>query len=79
MDIVKRLLHHSNMIIDNAAPIAQGHLPNNTQITALKTPIVDEECGISVSIRLLHPQRITRKKLLESEMATEKRLADFWF
>ena len=31
VDIVKRLLHHSNMIIDNAAPIAQGHLPNNTR------------------------------------------------
>ena len=27
IDIVKRLLHHSGMIIDNATPIAQGHLP----------------------------------------------------
>lgn len=72
VDIVKRLLHHSNMIIDNVAPIAQGHLPNNTRITALKTPIVDEDCGISVSIRLLHPQRITRRKLIESGMATEE-------
>lgn len=72
VDIVKRLLHHSNMIIDNAAPIAQGHLPNNTRITALKTPIVGEDCGISVSIRLLHPQRITRRKLIESGMATEE-------
>lgn len=32
VDIVKRLLHHSGMIIDNATPIAQGHLPNNTRI-----------------------------------------------
>ena len=31
VDIVKRLLHHSGMIIDNATPIAQGHLPNNTR------------------------------------------------
>ena len=29
-DIVKRLLHHSGMIIDNASPMSQGHLPNNT-------------------------------------------------
>ena len=72
VDIVKRLLHHSNMIIDNAAPIAQGHLPHNTRITALKTPIVDDTCGIAVSIRLLHPQRITRRKLIESGMATEE-------
>ena len=71
VDIVKRLLHHSGMIIDNAAPIAQGHLPNNTRITALKNPIVDEDCGIAVSIRLLHPQRIDRSCLIESGMATE--------
>ena len=38
IDIVKKLLHHSGMIIDNAAPIAQGHLPNNTRVTALKEP-----------------------------------------
>lgn len=28
VDIVKRLLHHSGMIIDNASPMSQGHLPN---------------------------------------------------
>ena len=58
VDIVKRLLHHSGMLIDNMIPIAQGHLPNNTRIAALKTPIVDDDRGISVSIRLLHPARV---------------------
>ena len=72
VDIVKRLLHHSGMIIDNATPLAQGHLPNNTRITAIKTPIVDECCGVSVSIRLLHPQRVDRKCIIESGMATEE-------
>ena len=75
IDIVKRLLHHSGMIIDNATPIAQGHLPNNTRITAIKSPVVDEEAGISVSIRLLHPQRIDRSHLIESGMATEEMVA----
>ena len=75
VDIVKRLLHHSGMIIDNATPIAQGHLPNNTRITALKSPIVDEECGIAVSIRLLHPQRVDRNCLIKSEMATEEMIS----
>ena len=72
VDIVKRLLHHSGMIIDNATPMAQGHLPNNTRITAIKTPVVDECCGVSVSIRLLHPQRVDRKCIIESGMATEE-------
>lgn len=76
VDIIKRLLHHSGMIIDNATPISQGHLPNNTRITALKEPIIDEKKGISVSIRLLHPQRITRDKIIETQMATEE-MMDF--
>lgn len=75
VDIVKRLLHHSGMIIDNATPIAQGHLPNNTRITAIKSPVVDEDCGISVSIRLLHPQRVDRKCLIDSGMANEEMVA----
>ncbi|MFI3326721.1 MAG: ATPase, T2SS/T4P/T4SS family [Clostridia bacterium] len=75
-DIIKRLLHHSGMIIDNATPIAQGHLPNNTRITVLKEPIVDDGIGVSASIRLLHPSRIKRKDLIDSEMASEE-MIDF--
>ncbi|MHB8963960.1 MAG: ATPase, T2SS/T4P/T4SS family [Saccharofermentanales bacterium] len=71
VDIVKRLLHHSGMIIDNATPIAQGHLPNNTRITALKDPIIDEQVGIAVSIRLLHPQKINRDNLCSTGLATQ--------
>ena len=76
VDIVKRLLHHSGMIIDNATPTAQGHLPGNTRITALKEPIVDEDRGVSVSIRLLHPSRVTRENLVETGFATQE-MVDF--
>lgn len=76
VDIVKRLLHHSGMIIDNASPMSQGHLPNNTRITALKTPIVDEDVGISVSIRLLHPSSINIAQIVKSGNATQK-MMDF--
>ena len=76
VDIIKRLLHHSGMIIDNATPMSQGHLPGNTRITALKEPIVDEELGVAVSIRLLHPQRVTLQNLVETGFAT-KEMVDF--
>ena len=72
VDIIKRLLHHSGMIIDNATPMAQGHLPNNSRITAIKTPIVDDEVGISCSIRLLHPNKVNREELLETDFATDE-------
>lgn len=76
IDIVKRLLHHSGMIIDNATPMSQGHLPNNTRITALKEPIVDDEIGVSVSIRLLHPSRVNKAQIIKSGNATEQ-MVDF--
>lgn len=76
VDIVKRLLHHSGMIIDNASPMSQGHLPNNTRITALKAPIVDEEAGISVSIKLLHPSKVNKEQIIKSGNATQK-MIDF--
>ena len=75
VDIIKRLLHHSGMIIDNATPMSQGHLPNNTRITALKSPIVDDECGVSVSIRLLHPSRVDLQNLVDTGFATEEMTA----
>ncbi|MCR5635566.1 MAG: CpaF/VirB11 family protein [Clostridiales bacterium] len=71
VDIVKRLLHHSGMIIDNATPMAQGHLPGNTRITALKEPIVDDDRGISVSIRLLHPSKVNRTQIVNGGSATQ--------
>lgn len=76
IDIIKRLLQHSKMIIDDSTPTAQGHLPNNTRITALKTPIVDEENGISVSIRLLRPAKIDCKALVATKFATQE-MIDF--
>ena len=76
VDIVKRLLHHSGMIIDNATPMAQGHLPGNTRITALKDPIVDEDRGISVSIRLLHPSKVNRAQIVKGGNATQQ-MIDF--
>lgn len=75
VDVVKKLLQHSGMIIDNATPMAQGHLPNNTRITALKTPVVDEDRGISVSIRMLHPQRVDRRNLIRTNSLTDEMLS----
>lgn len=81
VDIIKRLLHNSGMIIDNATPIAQGHLPAtfstngitvNTRITAIKDPIVDDTCGAAMSIRLLHPQRIDKQMLIDTDFATSE-------
>ena len=75
VDIIKRLLLHSGMTIDNAVPKAEGHLPNNTRITVIKTPIVDEDRGIAASIRMLHPQRVDRENLIRTESITDEMLS----
>ena len=33
-----------------------GHLSKNIRIAALKTPLVDEDVGVSASIRIVNPQ-----------------------
>ena len=76
VDTVKRLLQNSGMVIDNASPISMGHLNSRIRITVLKTPIVDEEIGIAVSIRVLHPQSINLEKLLNTGFA-EPEMLDF--
>ncbi|MBQ7152648.1 MAG: type II/IV secretion system ATPase subunit [Clostridia bacterium] len=75
-DVVRRLLHHSGMVIDGACPVAQGHLPGHIRVTALRTPVVDEETGIAVSIRHLHPGRTDRGRLIKNGMA-DGRMMDF--
>jgi pilus assembly protein CpaF len=65
-DIIKRLLQKSKMIIDNTSPLAEGHLPNNIRIAAIKNPIVDDDVGIAASMRVLHPQIITKENLIET-------------
>lgn len=75
VDIIKRLLLHSGVTIDNAVPRAEGHLPNNTRITVIKTPIVDEDRGIAASIRMLHPQRVDRENLIRTESITDEMLS----
>ena len=44
------------MVLDNASPIALGHLSKNIRITVLKSPIVDEDVGVAASIRIVNPQ-----------------------
>ena len=75
LDIIRRLLRHSGMVIDSSSPIASGHLDNSSRITAIKTPVVTEEAGVSASIRILHPNKITPDTLVKSGFCSGEMLA----
>lgn len=74
-DIVRRLLRNSGMILDTASPMSQGHLPGNNRITAIKTPLVDADRGVAVSIRLLHNADIDIDRIVSGGMASPEMIA----
>lgn len=74
INVLRRMLHMSGNIIDDAMPAVLGHLGKNIRIAALKTPIVDEERGISCSIRIVNPTNLQKEDLLRSDTATEEML-----
>ena len=74
VNVIRRMLHVSGMVLDNASPIVLGHLSKNIRIAVLKSPIVDEDVGISASIRIVNPQSMRKEDFVNSGTATEPML-----
>lgn len=71
VNVIRRMLHVSGMVLDNASPIVLGHLSKNIRIAVLKSPIVDEDVGISASIRIVNPRSMTKDDFVGSGTATD--------
>lgn len=74
INVIRRMLHVSGMVLDNSAPAVIGHLSKNIRIAVLKTPLVDEDVGISASIRIVNPQSMKKEDFIDGETATESML-----
>ena len=72
--VIRRMLHASGMVLDNASPLVTGHLTKNTRIAAMKSPVVDEDVGVAASIRIVNRHNLSREDLLRSGTATEEML-----
>ena len=72
--VIRRMIHASGMVLDNASPLVTGHLTRNTRIAAMKSPVVDEDVGIAASIRIVNRHNLSREDLLRSGTATGKML-----
>lgn len=72
--VIRRMLHASGMVLDNASPLVTGHLTRNTRIAAMKPPVVDEDVGVAASIRIVNRHNLSREDLLRSGTATEEML-----
>lgn len=74
INVIRRMLHVSGIVLDNASPAVLGHLSKNIRIAVLKTPLVDEDVGIAASIRIVNPQSMQKKDFIHSGTATEQML-----
>lgn len=74
INVVRRMLHVSGMVLDNASPTVLGHLSKNIRIAVLKTPVVDEDVGVAVSIRIVNPQSMKKEDFIRGGTATDDML-----
>ena len=70
INVIRRMLHVSGMVLDNASPAVLGHLSKNIRIAVLKTPLVDEDVGVCASIRLVNPQNMQKEDFVRGGTAT---------
>lgn len=74
VDVVRRLLHKSGMILDNSQPGVVGHLSNKIRITVLGNPLTDKDKGVAASIRIVNPQKLAREDFVRLGTATGEML-----
>ncbi|MGV8149476.1 MAG: ATPase, T2SS/T4P/T4SS family [Alkaliphilus sp.] len=73
-DVIRRLLHKSGMILDSAVPIVVGHLSEKIRITVLGLGVIDKDVGVSVSIRIVNPQKLKKEDFIKNNTASEEML-----
>lgn len=74
VSVIRRMLHISGMVLDNASPAVLGHLSKNIRIATLKDPLVDEDVAVAASIRIVNPQNMGRDDFIRFGTATEDML-----
>ena len=74
VDVIRRLLHKSGMILDNSQPGVVGHLSNKIRITVLGNPLTDKEKGVAASIRIVNPKQLSRDDFIGYGTATAEML-----
>lgn len=72
IDIMRRLLHNNKLVFDESRPIVTGYLDGNIRITAVHPIVVGSHIGVSASIRIVNPQKITKEQFVMSDTCTDE-------
>lgn len=70
LNVVKRILAISNNRVNDAEPIALGEIGKNKRITVIIPPIVDEEVGVTFSLRNVNSNSVNKSTFLEKGTGT---------
>lgn len=65
LSVIRRILAISNNRVNDAEPIALGEIGKNKRITVMIPPVVDEEVGVSFSLRNVNSSSVSKKTFLE--------------
>lgn len=74
IDVIRRMLHKSGMIFDSAQTIVVGHLSNKIRITVMGDGVIDKDKGLSASIRIVNPRKLTKEQFVNYGTATAEML-----
>lgn len=72
LDVIKRLLRESEIILDKSSPMVRGHLSNKIRITAYMPPVIDESRGVIASIRIVNPRKMRKEDFIKQGTATKE-------
>ena len=70
-DIILRILRRTETPFDVAIPRATADISNGVRITALRTPLVDEDIAVCASIRKVNMSTVTRDRLVGIALTEE--------
>lgn len=65
VDVIRRLLRKSDMILDNSKPVVRGHLSKKIRITVLGKGVIDDDVGVSASIRIVNPKKLSENDFIK--------------
>ena len=73
-NVVRRMLQNSGKVLDNANPIVTSRLSKNIRVAVIKSPVLDEDAGVAVSIRIVNPRSLAKEDFVNSGTATDEML-----
>jgi pilus assembly protein CpaF len=77
LDVAKRILNQSGITMDEAQPLARGHIGDRIRITVNGGGgTLDKNVGIALSIRFINPNDLTAEQIIQSGTLT-KEMLDF--